>query len=854
MSASPESVLRIQIDGKFFRLGTVKFFPKGVTYGPFPPNSLGEPFPAPPQANRDFDQIRELGANVIRVYDVPPRWLLDLAARHGLHLMVDVPWNQQACFLESPPLREAARQAIRSAVRQCRGHAAVFAFCVANEIPANIVRWSGATAVADFLDDLVAVAKAADPECLCTYGNYPPTEYLQPHAVDFVCFNVYLHQPTAFKNHLARLQMLADTKPLLLGEFGMDSRREGEASQAGLLSWNIELAFRGGLAGTIVYSFTDEWFKDGRLVEDWCFGLTTRERVPKTAFAAVQQAYATAPYFPLPRAPMVSVVVACYNAERTLRPCLEALGRLHYPHYEVIFVDDGSTDLSPKIAAEFPSIHSVRHPRNLGLSAARNTGIATARGEIVAFTDADCRPDEDWLLHLVATLLDSRFAGVGGHNLLPPDDSTVAAVVLVSPGGPAHVMLDDRVAEHIPGCNMAFWKWALAEIGGFDPSFRLAGDDVDVCWRLQQHGYHLGFSPAGFVWHYRRSTLRDYLRQQHGYGEAEAQLERKHPEYFNPLGSSIWRGRIYAPHAGLVTRRPMIYHGFFGTSGFQSLYTASPSFALMLLTSLEYYVLVVLPLLVLATVVPELLPVGLSALGVSLGICVLAAGQAPLPRAKQRWWSRPLVALLFALQPIVRGWARYQGRLRWRQPPLAVHETLDSISRAQRGELRGEIRYWAPADVHRRHFLTRLLARLDEESWPHRADTGWNAFDLEIYGSRWCKLQVATVSEYTATGDHVLRCRLHPAWPLPARLSIAALSAASLLLIGLLGRGCPWRWLVLLSLPLLVWWLHRQQQHLQRIVGTLLDQLAEACGLRILPGRDDGPFAPADTRADSLGG
>jgi hypothetical protein len=60
--------------------------------------------------------------------------------------------------------------------------------------------------------------------------------------------------------------------------------------------------------------------------------------------------------------------------------------------------------------------------------------------------------------------------------------------------------------------------------------------------------------------------------------------------------------------------------------------------------------------------------------------------------------------------------------------------------------------------------------------------------------------------------------------------------------------------LVLLSLPLLVWWLHRQQQHLQRIVGTLLDQLAEACGLRILPGRDDGPSAPADTRADSQAG
>jgi len=54
---------------------------------------------------------------------------------------------------------------------------------------------------------------------------------------------------------------------------------------------------------------------------------------------------------------------------------------------------------------------------------------------------------------------------------------------------------------------MAFYKWALVEIGGFDPIFYRAGDDVDVCWRLQRRGYRLGFSAAAFVWHYRRSTV-----------------------------------------------------------------------------------------------------------------------------------------------------------------------------------------------------------------------------------------------------------------------------------------------------------------------------------------------------------
>ena len=191
-------------------------------------------------------------------------------------------------------------------------------------------------------------------------------------------------------------------------------------------------------------------------------GLTTRDRQPKAAFGAVQKMFRAAPYFPLPRYPKVSVVVASYNGERTLKACLDSLQRLNYPDYEVILVDDGSTDATPQIALAHPGVRYFRHEKNLGLSVARNTGIAAATGEIIAFTDSDCRADEDWLYYLVGDLLSSEFAGMGGPNLLPPEDSLVAAAVMVSPGGPAHVMLTDRQAEHIPGCNMAFYKWALA--------------------------------------------------------------------------------------------------------------------------------------------------------------------------------------------------------------------------------------------------------------------------------------------------------------------------------------------------------------------------------------------------------
>ena len=86
------------------------------------------------------------------------------------------------------------------------------------------------------------------------------------------------------------------------------------------------------------------------------------------------------------------------------------------------------------------------------------------------------------------------------------------------------MLLDDVEAEHIPGCNMAFRREALEEIGGFDPVYRAAGDDVDVCWRLQKLGHRIGWSPAAMVWHFRRNTVKDYLNQQRGYGKAEARF------------------------------------------------------------------------------------------------------------------------------------------------------------------------------------------------------------------------------------------------------------------------------------------------------------------------------------------
>jgi glycosyltransferase involved in cell wall biosynthesis len=827
MSVNLANQPRIRIDGKFFRLGEKKFFPKGVCYGPFAPDKDGICYPSREQATKDLELIRELGANLIRVYDIPPRWFVDLANEFGIKLLIDIPWETHICFLDFPQAQENARQAVRSAVKAFAGHPAIFAYSVANEIKPDIARWSGAKNVEDFINSLVEEAKSVDPECLCTFGNFPPTEYLSPSAIDFYCFNVYLHQQKPFENYLCRLQMLAGDKPIIIGEFGFDSLRLGEEQKCALFGWQIKTIFENGFAGAIVFNFTDDWFRGGEKITDWKMGLTTEDRQPKKSFYVVQEQFKLAPYFPLPRYPKFSVVVACYNGARTLKACLDSLLKLNYPDYEVILVDDGSTDATPQIAKLYNNILYFRQ-QNLGLSAARNTGIAMANGEIIAFTDADCRADEDWLYYLAVDFLRNEFVGIGGPNFLPPEDSPVAAAVMASPGGPSHVMLTDKIAEHIPGCNMAFYKWVLNEIGGFDPIFRTAGDDVDVCWRIQEKGYKIGFSPSAFVWHYRRSSVRDYLKQQYGYGEAEALLMRKHPEYFNTIGGSIWAGRIYTPaKPGLIAGRRIIYHGQFGSAMFQTLYTPAPLSVFGLITSFEYHVVVTLPLFILSAPFRFLFPFAIINLLISLGFCVLSGLQAEVPKTKLRLWSKPLVALLYFLQPIVRGYARYHQRLLFNPMPMASTARLDWAIKSAPQEPPSVLNYWVESDIDRIEFLKLVKQALDKEGWSYRVDSGWNKYDIEIYGSRWSNIQLTTVSEIYSKGKQVIRCRLDTSLSLPAKAIFAGILAIEFLFIGLIGRNSPWAWMILITLPAILWYFSSEQKILKNIMIHFLDEIAK---------------------------
>jgi GT2 family glycosyltransferase len=581
----------MKVRGKFLFDKDEKFYIKGVTYGTFKPDNNNFQFPDIQRIEQDFKMMSQCGINSVRTYTTPSLELLDIAAKNDLKVMAGLPWEQHIAFLDDPLRKKDIFGRVREDVRKLKSHPALLCWTIGNEIPAPIVRYYGKSKIEDFLEDLYITVKDVDPDCLATYVNYPTTEYLNLDFLDFDCFNVYLETPEKLGSYINRLHNLNGDRPLVLAEIGLDSYRNGHQKQSETLSWQIKTTFEKGCAGLYVFAWTDEWWRGGFEIEDWHFGIVDRERQPKPALFSVAQAFTNTPVQDVNKFPSISVVVCTYNGSATIRKCLDGIMKIDYPEYEVIVVNDGSTDNIESIIKEYPV--SLITTSNKGLSSARNTGMENAKGEIIAYIDDDASPDIHWLKYLAYAYMNTDHSCIGGPNIAPPDEGFVPTCVANAPGGPVHVLLTDEIAEHVPGCNMSFRKEALKKIGGFDPVFVSAGDDVDACWRIMENGMTIGFHPAAVVWHYRRNSLKAYWKQQKGYGKAEALLEAKWPEKYNALGHLTWAGRIYGNGltVPLKVKKDKIYHGVWGTALFQSVYQPSDSFLNSIPLMPEWYFL-----------------------------------------------------------------------------------------------------------------------------------------------------------------------------------------------------------------------------------------------------------------------
>jgi GT2 family glycosyltransferase len=214
----------------------------------------------------------------------------------------------------------------------------------------------------------------------------------------------------------------------------------------------------------------------------------------------------------------VSVVIPAYNEEKLIAKCLESIIQTKYPLLEIIVVDDCSTDRTVQAASKY-NLTLVKRVHRGGIAAARNDGIKVARSEVVAFVDADCTVELDWLDLLTSHFVDANVAGAGGiigakHSGLTATYRSFRERESWSDAQtPTHVMF-------LPGGNSCYLTRVLREIGGFDSAFaRPRGHEaLEIGHRLRKRGFVLIGDPRAVVWHGHEDSLRSWAQTTFGLG------------------------------------------------------------------------------------------------------------------------------------------------------------------------------------------------------------------------------------------------------------------------------------------------------------------------------------------------
>src|SRR2546425_5701648 len=362
---------------------------------------------------------------------------------------------------------------------------------------------------------------------------------------------------------------------------------------------------------------------------------------------------------------------------------------------------------------------------------------------------------------------------------------------------------------------MAFRRDALLAIDGFNPIYLRAGDDVDVCWRLQARGWKIGFASAAVVWHHHRASVKAYWRQQVGYGEGETWLMAHHPAKFLD-GRMLWRGRIYSP---LPFVRSLwgtrINAGVWGTAAFPSVYRTDVHPFAFLPHSIRWQVISFVLAICGAGVAvtgqhlwASILLLGSGLIGVAATIAKnIAYAMRPqadsLPGSKL--WYRAAVAYLHFLQPLARVRGRIRGVLA--PPEVALPPAEPQTSRGPRPSL-GEAwralllisgsviedRFWSETWTS----ADRVLSQLTD--WLRRSravrtievDEGWSDDrDVSAFVGRWAWLDIRALVEDHGAGKSLLRISTHLR-PTMFGVVAALLVGTALLVAAITGVALRW--------------------------------------------------------------
>ena len=233
-----------------------------------------------------------------------------------------------------------------------------------------------------------------------------------------------------------------------------------------------------------------------------------------------------------PELPQISVIIPVYNGEDDLPELLDRLHEQTYPsdRLEYLIIDNGSRDRTAEIlsSSELPNLKPLSQTEIQSSYAARNVGIKAASYNIIAFTDADCRPKPEWLVNLVQPFANPEIGLSIGEIAALPGKSVLESYADRQETLSQKHTLANGYCAYGQTANLAVRRSIFQEVGLFRP-YLTTGGDADICWRiLRETQWQYTFIPDAIVEHRHRRTLPELYKQWYRYGKSNRYLHQLH--------------------------------------------------------------------------------------------------------------------------------------------------------------------------------------------------------------------------------------------------------------------------------------------------------------------------------------
>jgi len=500
-----------------------------------------------------LDELAAAHVNTLILSEAQTENVLGVAGQAGLGAMVEIAID--AHELTAPKQARTTIARVGKAMKLLRGYPALMGILIDCPIHAETISRIALSALRSSLDVIVRDARESNDRLLVTFKRYAGAPHVSIAGEDFSYFHAASIDEAAIESSIRAMHDCAGAKPLVI-EFG-----EGFPGQADV----VALAFGLGAAGVVATAMrpaAPPGWQNVRM-------LSAGELLPFTHLGGTA--------VPLPAVtPMISVVVTALDDGGTLAACLKSIERLRYPNFEVIVIDEGTGDRTGEVATiDLSADHSFDTPSFLGkgpgvrfpgvrlirgkVGGLPNEALRAARGDLIAFTRADCIVDADWLSLAVHKVGERGFDGCCGPIYQAQEElgftSRVAAALELS--GARTDRIDDAQIDIRIMRNLVVRKSSLiAAVGTSARSIKGRGDR-DLPALMVVGGLKLGWCPAGLVWRGGRPTIGEFFRNRIAQGHSEAILALDHASRFGGSerphrGATAESRRDDHNHAGLL--------------------------------------------------------------------------------------------------------------------------------------------------------------------------------------------------------------------------------------------------------------------------------------------------------------